>query len=488
MYLTQLYPTPKTLEAKPGEPFHFGASVRVVLPKNTSLAVIENVKKLWHRFTFTASKLEVITTGQGHFAMFYLPEKTAGIPNSIQPGNYYRIKVDSRAAIVGAVSEKALVDGISMLAQLIIPLDLSEGMESLCVPATELTGDPSLKIRMIHLCVFPESKLETIEKAIAYAGFLGFTHVVLEFWGMLKYDISPSLSWDRAFTKEQIKPLVRLANGYGMEVIPMLNHLGHATQSRACMGRHTVLNQNPRLQMLFEPDGWTWCVTNPESRKLLSELRGELIDLCGKGGYFHLGCDEAYSFATCNECRKYQPHELLAEYLNGIQDDLAKSGRRAIIWHDQLLKRSDCDPDFKEPIVVCNPCGVPAGDTTPAVDLLDKRIVIADWQYDYSTDVNPSTPFFIKKGFDVLCCPWDSPKNVRGLCESARANGAMGVMLTTWHHLPGYIPELPRFSNFIWQTGNYKYAPRTEVAALLRKLGDFNTFETAGWNRTEVDD
>ena len=104
MYLTQLYPTPKTLEAKPGEPFHFGASVRVVLPKNTSLAVIENVKKLWHRFTFTASKLEVITTGQGHFAMFYLPEKTAGIPNSIQPGNYYRIKVDSRAAIVGAVS------------------------------------------------------------------------------------------------------------------------------------------------------------------------------------------------------------------------------------------------------------------------------------------------------------------------------------------------------------------------------------------------
>ena len=488
MYLTQLYPTPKTLEALPGEQFRFGASCRVVLPRNVSGDVVENVKKLWQRFTFTASELNVVKSGNGYFAMFFLPEKVAGVPNAVQPGNYYRIKIDSRAAIVSGVSEKALVDGISMLMQLIIPLDLTEGRESLCIPATELTGEPSLKVRMIHLCVFPESKLETLEKAIAYAGFLGFTHVVLEFWGMLKDDINPALSWDRAFTKAQIKPLIELAHGYGMEVIPMINHLGHATQSRSIMGRHTVLNQNPRLQMLFEPDGWTWCISNPETKKLLRELRGELIDLCGNGSYFHLGCDEAYSFATCGECRKHKPYELLAEYLNEIESELAKSGRRAIIWHDQLLKRSDCDPEFKEGIVVCNPCGVPAGDTTPAVDLLDKSIIIADWQYNYTTSVNPSTPFFVEKGFDVICCPWDDPRNVRGLCESARSNGAMGVMLTTWHHLPTYIRQMPRFANFVWQTGDYKTPPLTEVAALLRKLGDFRNFETAGWNRTEVDD
>lgn len=488
MYLTQLYPTPKTLEALPGEPFRFGATCRLVLPRNVSVEVAANVKKMWRRFTFTASELEVVTAGKGFYAMFFLPEKTAGMPNTIQSGKYYHVKVDQRTAIVSAVSEKALIDGISMLMQLIIPLDLTEGRESLCIPATDLTGEPSLKVRMIHLCVFPESKLETLEKAVAYAGFMGFTHVVLEFWGMLKYDITPALSWDRAFTKAQIKPLIELAHGYGMEVIPMLNHLGHATQSRVSMGRHVVLNQNPRLQMLFEPDGWTWCVTNPETLKLLRELRGELTELCGAGSYFHLGCDEAYSFATCGECRKHNPPELLAEYLNNIQSELAKSGRRAIIWHDQFLKRSDCDPEFKEPIVVCNPCGVPAGDTTPAVDLLDKSIIIADWQYDYTTNVNPSTLFFIEKGFDVICCPWDDPRNVRGLCESARSNGAMGVMLTTWHHLPAYIPKILRFANLAWQEGDYKNPPQTEVAALLRKLGDFNTFETAGWNRTEVDD
>ena len=33
MYLTQLYPTPKTLEAKQGEPLSFGSTCRVVYPK-----------------------------------------------------------------------------------------------------------------------------------------------------------------------------------------------------------------------------------------------------------------------------------------------------------------------------------------------------------------------------------------------------------------------------------------------------------------------
>lgn len=488
MFLTHLYPKPKEITQTGGEPMRFGAECVAILPKASSAELVEHVKKLWMRFTFTASKLKVLTLGEENRAIFVPSELPGFSVKTPDAGNYYRVKVQADCAMVSGISEKAMIDGISMLVQLIIPEELSIGKESLYIPETELNGDPSLKVRMIHLCIFPESTLETIEKAIAYAGFLGFTHVVLEFWGMLRYDVEPSLSWDRAFTKAQIKPLCQLAHGYGMEVIPMINHLGHAAQSRAAMGRHTVLNQNPRNQLLFEPDGWTWCVTNPDTKKLLSELRGELIELCGEGEYFHLGCDEAYSFATCPKCKKHEASELLAEYLNEIQAELAKSGRRAIIWHDQLMKRSDCDPNFKEPIVVCDPLGIPAGDTTPAVDLLDKSIIIADWQYDYTTNINPSTPFFVKKGFDVICCPWYNPKNVRGLCESARSNGAMGVMLTTWHHMPSYILNMPQFAEYVWQTDNYQSTPRSEIAAILRKLGDFHTFESAGWRRNEVDD
>ncbi len=484
MYLTKLYPTPSSYEKLDGEPFRFGAKCRLLLPAKTSPELIENVRKLWRRFTFESSELDIRTAGTGCYAIFFAPDGV--VPNSINPGKYYKIRTDSRSAVVAGISEKALADGISMLVQLIIPESL-EGDVKFYIPPTKIESKPSLDVRMLHLCVFPESRLETLEKAISLAGFLGFTHIVLEFWGMLEYELNPAFAWRRAFTKEQIRPLVSLARGYGMEVIPMLNHLGHASQSRVGMGRHTILNQNPKLQLLFEPDGWTWCISNPETRKVLSELRGELISLCGDGDYFHLGCDEAYSFATCPICREHVPHELLAEFLNGITEALTKLGRRPIIWHDQLLKRSDCDSEFKEPIVVCDPLGIPAGDTTPAIDLLDRRIIIADWQYSYTTSANPSTPFFIEKGFDVLCCPWDDHRNVRGLCESARSNGAMGVMLTTWHHLPDYIPKMFYFASCVWKNDSYESAPRSEAAAILRKLGDFGDYEVAGWSPHEVD-
>ena len=73
--------------------------------------------------------------------------------------------------------------------------------------------------------------------------------------------------------KKQIAPLIDEGKAMGMEFIPMFNHLGHASQSRSISGKHTVLDQNPKLETLFEPDGWTWCLSNPDTLKLLCPPR-----------------------------------------------------------------------------------------------------------------------------------------------------------------------------------------------------------------------
>lgn len=62
----------------------------------------------------------------------------------------------------------------------------------------------------------------------------------------------------------------------GLEVVPMFNCWGHASGSRIRHGRHVVLDQNPRLAPLFEPDGWTWCLTNPRAQALLRSVCDEL--------------------------------------------------------------------------------------------------------------------------------------------------------------------------------------------------------------------
>ncbi|NLD86670.1 MAG: family 20 glycosylhydrolase [Clostridiales bacterium] len=477
MYLQRMYPKPAYFKEYDTEPFYFGSEITARLSGNVSDKIVEGMKELWNSFSFTASSLKVEKVKGDDF---YILIGDRDVPAA---GDYYTIASSAAGAALSAISEKALFDGFTTLVQLITPVELSEGNERLFVCPCDIKDKPTISFRSIHLCVFPECELYTIEKLIRLAGFLKLTHVVLEFWGVLKYDSNPYLGWSKsAFTKDQIRPLIKVAHSLGLEVIPMFNHFGHASQQRGAIGRHVTLNQNPRMQMLFEPDGWTWCLSNPNAIKLLGDIRDELCELCGNGDYFHIGCDEAYSFATCSKCASRVPYELYAEHINAITASLSKKGRRPIMWHDELINRSD----FK-----CVDTVVANGhvhNTYPALDLLDKRVIIADWQYYYKTKDNPTTPYFIKKGFDTVLCPWDELPNVRALCDTCRDLGAYGVMLTTWHHLYGYIRLFTSVADMLWQGSddNFDTVARMEAAAILRKVYPSDDFERSGWHPYEV--
>ncbi len=494
MYLSNLYPKPEFFCENSDVRYSFGSCVKAYLTVPTSASdtlspVIERMKSLWYNFCKTASTLDIqLNLSSEQFCCF-----SVGTPvsESVEVPKHYEILADERGILLTAVNTEALINGFTTLVQLICPVNLDEGREEFYIAGVKITDKPAIGFRSVHLCIFPDSALSTIEKAIHMAGFMKFTHVVLEFWGVLQYETMPELAWkDRSFTKAEIRSLVDLARSYGMEVIPMTNHFGHASQSRGGYGRHTILNANPRHALLFEPDGWTWCLSNPDTYKLLSDMRAELIDLCGDGSYFHLGFDEAYSFATCDKCRKRVPAELLAEYINRLTEDLAAYGRRPIIWHDELIRR-DAFADKIPDSVVANG---QSHNTDTALELLDRRVIIADWQYEYrhtgiGGHVNPTASYFQAMGFDTILCPWDVMQNVRVLCEDARLLSAYGVMLTTWHHLPAYLPKFLNVGEYAWRAdGSYNNVPSTEAAAILRTVyptsGDYIS---SGWNSFEVD-
>ncbi len=494
MYLSNLYPKPEYFREISDVRYSFGSCVKASLTVPTSAAdtlapVIERMKSLWYNFCKTASTLDIqLNLSSKQFCCF-----SVGTPvsESAEVPQHYAILADERSILLTAVNTEALINGFTTLVQLICPVNLDEGREEFYITGVKITDKPAIGFRSVHLCIFPDSALSTIEKAIHMAGFMKFTHIVLEFWGTLQYETIPELAWqNRSFSKTEIRSLVDLARSYGMEVIPMVNHFGHATQSRSCYGRHTILNANPRRAKLFEPDGWTWCLSNPDTYKLLSDMRAELIDLCGNGSYFHLGFDEAYSFATCDKCRKRVPAELLAEYINRLTEDLAAYGRRPIIWHDELIRR-DAFADKIPDGVVANG---QSHNTDSALERLDRRVIIADWQYEYrhtgiGGHVNPTASYFQTMGFDTILCPWDVMQNVRVLCEDARLLSAYGVMLTTWHHLPAYLSKFLNVGEYAWRAdGTYTNVPSTEAAAVLRTVYPTNgDYISSGWNAFEVD-
>ena len=480
MYLRNLYPVPKSFSGDESRQYVFGSQVTGIINGLTAEQA-ERVKVLWRRFSCNASELTLLPGTEPD--TFTVGKASA----KLSEGDAYAISVTEAGIAVAGRDAPSLMKGMETLAQLICPMELAEGKESLYLSAAEVHDAPSIGFRAIHFCVFPDSDPSAIEKSIHLAGFLGMTHVILEFWGTFRYRCLPELSWPgRSRTAEEWKPLIDLIRSYGMEPIPMVNHFGHATQARGRFGRHVVLDQNPRLSRLFEPDGWTWCLSNPDTYRLLAEMRAEQLDFCGGSKYFHLGFDEAVSYATCPVCRRRKPHELLAEYLNRITEDVCRAGCRPIVWHDQFVDGRDF------------PAGVIASGqgqgTAPALDLLDRRIIMADWEYGYRKGFNPSTPYFMEKGFDTVVCPWDSPATIRSLSADAVKLGAYGILLTTWDHIDNYLSNAGGWANCVWNAkegmeqneGGWR-EPLEESACLLRRLYDCGgRFEAAGWSNYET--
>ena len=337
--------------------------------------------------------------------------------------------------------DKGFIHAFVSLLQL-IRIDGSPEDLLIRVPCHSIYDSPDMDFRAIHLCIFRDTSLNFLKKVISLCGIMKCSHVVLEFWGTYRFECCPNLSWKEAYTKEQIRPIVEYANAIGLEVIPMLNHLGHASQARICSGKHSALDTDLRLAPYFEEDGWSWCTSNPETLKLLENCRKELIDLCGEGSYFHIGCDEAYTFATCEKCRTRDKDEVMLEHIKNVSNDLKKYGRRAIMWGDMFLDKEKFLPPYE-----CNGRG-----ENKILGSIPKDVIIADWQYNVNTDFL-SSQFFADKGFDVVCCPWTSHGNVAAAINTVKNRSLHGVIGTTWHTLQFMQWLIPCIADRMWGNG-----------------------------------
>jgi len=299
-------------------------------------------------------------------------------------------------------------------------------------------------MRSAHLCIFPETKPEYLRKCIRSCCMAKYTHIVLEFWGMIKLDCLKELSWPFALEKALVKELVAEANAMGVEIIPMFNHLGHASGCRIIHGKHVVLDQNPNLEYMFKNYGWEWNYCEKEVYDLLSKVRDELIEVCGDGSYFHIGCDEAYA-----ACFDEEGVKEMTDYINRLCKSLMSKGRQAIMWGDMLLCPDDMDK--LDGIYYSNSKKYVAD---YLINNLSKEIIIADWQYGATDEVWKTSLYLKEKGFNLLCCPWNSKTNIASAISTANTLGLKGIMETTWHTLITVFPLMVFAGYYSYSYGN----------------------------------
>lgn len=358
----------------------------------------------------------------------------------------------------------------------------------------EITEKPVIDFRCIHFCVLPETTYDFLKKCIRTAFISRYTHIIVEFWGMLKMDAFPLLSWPFGFTKKEIKPLFDEIRAFGIEIIPFFQHWGHASLARGgASGKHVVLDQDIRYAYLYGKGtrGWAWDYKREDVKEILRKVRNELIELCGEGKYFHIGCDEAVKLKTKEEAMSVVNH------INAVTAELKDQGRTVLMWGDMLLNASFLPDAQMHPTWgrVCYDCNSTAEVANVFLDNLDKdNIIIADWEYDVTEQNWVSSKFFKEKGFRVICCPWSNPNNMKYSIDTVKDNELMGVMKTTWHTLVNN--EVSSFVHYGFSAYNgslntsypVRSAMTDRTAEIFRKVYDGeNEYKNFGWKQEQIE-
>ncbi len=431
-------------------------------------------KDLWHRFCCNSGDIEFDSVKDFIF-------NVGGVNSLRAPQSGFTLEVTKDGISLSASDEKNLIYGYFALLERIRPISTKKGEESFSIECCKVYDDAKVKVRMLHLCVFPETSLSFLKKMLRTAAFLRYTHVIIEFWGMLKFDCLKELSWLEAYTKEQIRPILSEAKDLGLELVPMFNHWGHASGASVSVGKHVVLDQNLSLAPLFSDTGWEWDITNPEVVQLQDDIRRELIELCGDGEYFHIGCDEAYSAKT------EEDFTAVVEYINKVVEQLEKQGRKTIMWGDMLLHKDALNLNVGNSYYLSSPS---KDKQEILMSKLTRSVIIADWQYEAKNYPLETSLYFKENGFKVLACPWDrSDANIKITVDTVKDNDLLGVMHTTWNTLESQngACRMTRVAATCWEEKTEVVSvsgARIELAKVIRKI-DFpnGDYQNSGWKR-----
>ncbi len=360
----------------------------------------------------------------------------------------------------------------------------TRSLAAFTLPCGKIYDAPTVANRMAHLCVFCESSFFKLRKTIRQLGFLKYTHVVLEFWGTFPYRVNKSLYRKQfALTRAQIKTLVQEANAFGIEIIPMLNIWGHASQHRGGYGKHVSLDQTPNMQPYFNKTGWIWNILCPEVKALQCQMIDELIDACGDGAYFHIGCDEASAYGEERAFAGRDRTVCICDHINAITAHLKEKNRRPLMWGDMLL----CNPDW----------GVEQnGESPESVDYLcrhlDRDIVMVDWQYGVKGGEIPSAKFLANVGFTTMIATWADEKALACCAQNVAQFGYFGLMQTTWDLLGKDMIFLARGAMASWNDPDTASAePQRRMHAVMaeftRKLLPPKTYADSGISANELE-
>ncbi len=257
-----------------------------------------------------------------------------------------------------------------------------------------------------------------------------------------EYKSHPELRDPDPLTEKDVKRLVAACKKHGIRLAPQINLLGHqswAETTYALLREYPQFDETPHVDTKNytswpNPDGLyckSYCPLHPDMPRVVNALIDEITEVF-ETDLFHAGMDEVFYIADdhCPRCAGKDPAELFAGEVNRIQNHLALTGKRLMIWGDRLIDGKTTGLGAWEASM---------NNTARAIDMISKDVFICDWHYERA---DLTAVYFAMKGLDVATCPWRRPElaveqmndmiSWRNQTTAATKSHLQGIIETVW--------------------------------------------------------
>jgi hexosaminidase len=256
-----------------------------------------------------------------------------------------------------------------------------------------------------------------------------FNAVLVEWEDTFSWMTDKRFRGKTCYTPEQIKEFAQKAAELGIQIIPLIQSLGHL-ETVLGLEDYALLREIPERIDCLNP-------LAPGAGELIDSMLEEMLSAFPDINYLHIGGDEVWSFgqhpATKEFIKKHSEAALYRKFMTPLLEKIIARGIRPIIWHDMLNSWDITEiHDFtrKTDLMVWGYRGTP--DTS---------------NYHYRREVidkfaQAGAPMWaagmFKGRFDL---PWFAPTelefedrllNTQGWLDAQAKYGMKGICLTAW--------------------------------------------------------
>ncbi len=194
---------------------------------------------------------------------------------------------------------------------------------------------PAVPVRGVHLDL--KGSPPTFERLLGLLELFAacrYNAVLVEWEDTFPWTVDTRFRCETAYTPGQVAEFHAAAAQAGLQVIPLVQCLGHMETPLAVPG-YEHLREEPHDAGVLNP-------LAEGAGELVAAMVRDMLDASPGITHFHLGGDEAWSFGRHPDTKAYiEAHGKGALYLRHVEpicDELLARGVRPILWHDMMCE------------------------------------------------------------------------------------------------------------------------------------------------------